>query len=68
MERLNAYERIACAQQFLKNSLTAREQDIVVAFALGFSQADLARAWRVSPPAISQMVSRIHRKAQQYWV
>jgi DNA-binding CsgD family transcriptional regulator len=67
MLNLNAYERTACAQDFLQNSLTARERELVVAFALGYSQVDLVRAWRVSAPAVSQMVSRIHRKAARYW-
>lgn len=64
---LNSYERTACAQDFLQHSLTVRERELVVAFALGYSQADLVRAWRVSAPAVSQMVSRIYRKANRYW-
>ena len=67
MTNLNAFERTACAQDFLQHNLTARERELVVAFALGYSQVDLVRAWRVSAPAVSQMVSRIHRKANRYW-
>lgn len=63
----NAYERTACAQDFLQHNLTARERELVVAFALGYSQADLVRVWRVSAPAVSQMVARIRRKATAYW-
>lgn len=67
MGPLHAFERTACAQHFLTHNLTARERSLVIAFALGYSQADLARAWHVSAPAVSQMVARIHRKATSYW-
>jgi DNA-binding NarL/FixJ family response regulator len=65
---LNTYERTACAQDFLTNNLTSRERELVIAFALGYSQADLVRVWHVSAPAVSQMVSRIYRKAAAYWI
>lgn len=67
MMNFNAFERTACAQDFLQHNLTIRERELVVAFALGYSQADVVRAWRVSPPAVSQMVTRIRRKAARYW-
>jgi hypothetical protein len=67
MERFHAFERTACAQHFFHNNLTTRERSLVIAFALGYSQVEFARAWHVSAPAVSQMVSRVHRKAAAYW-
>ena len=67
MVNLTVCERTACAQEFLQSNLTSREREVVVGFAMGYSQVELARALQISPPAVSQMVARIHRKATQYW-
>ena len=65
--QLNHYERIADTHSFLRKSLTSRERMVVAAIALGFSQAEVARAWGVSEPAVSKTCRRIQRKAENYW-
>lgn len=60
-------ERTACAQDFLSRFLTSRERMFVAALALGFSQAQVARAWGVSAAAVSKMSRRVRLKADQYW-
>lgn len=60
-------ERWACARSFLTKVLTPRELDLVIAFSLGFSASEVARAWGISLPAVSKLKRRIFEKANQYW-
>jgi DNA-binding NarL/FixJ family response regulator len=60
-------ERNALAQNFLTRQLTSRERMLVAAFTLGFTQAEVARAWGVSPPSVCKMTKRIFSKAEHYW-
>ena len=62
-----AAERLLCASEFLTNSLTSRERLLVAALTLGFSLTQIANAWRVSLPAVSQMAKRVRLKADHYW-
>jgi hypothetical protein len=62
-----AAERLLCASEFLANSLTSRERLLVAALSLGFSLTQVAIAWRVTPPSVSQMAKRIRMKADRYW-
>lgn len=65
---MSSMERILCAQEFLSNNLTNRERMLVTAFALGYSQLQVANAWAISPPAVNRMAKRIERKAQKFWM
>jgi DNA-directed RNA polymerase specialized sigma24 family protein len=67
MTPLTLEERSICASQFLKTRLTSRERILVAAYSLGFSPSEVAAAFDVSPPAITQMARRIERKARQFW-
>jgi DNA-binding CsgD family transcriptional regulator len=60
-------DRAFCANEFLSKYLTSHERMLVAAFALGYSQADVARAWGISPPAVSKACRRIREKAELYW-
>lgn len=62
-----AAERLLCTSEFLKTSLTSRERLLVAAIALGFSLTQIAIAWRVSLPSVSQMAKRVRLKADCYW-
>jgi DNA-binding CsgD family transcriptional regulator len=64
---MSTLERASCAQQLLTHNLTSRERMLVAAFALGYNQLQVAKAWGVSPPAVNQMCRRIQRKADRYW-
>jgi DNA-binding NarL/FixJ family response regulator len=67
MRTLSTLERTVCAKSFISNFLTSRERVLVAAFSLGFSQAQVARAFGISRPAVCQMTRRIQRKADRYW-
>jgi DNA-directed RNA polymerase specialized sigma24 family protein len=60
-------ERKVCAQQFLRTILTSQERLLVAAFALGFSQTEIAITWGVSAAAVSQMTRRVRHKANRFW-
>lgn len=60
-------ERLLCATEFLSRSLTSRERVLVAALTLGFSLTQIAAAWRVSVPSVSQMAKRVRVKADRYW-
>jgi DNA-binding NarL/FixJ family response regulator len=60
-------ERLLCMAEFLKTSLTSRERLLVAALTLGYSLTQIATAWRVSLPAVSQMAKRVRLKAERYW-
>lgn len=60
-------ERTECARQFLLSQLTSRERMLIASFALGFSQAEAAKAWGVSDAAVSKMTRRIREKASRFW-
>ena len=60
-------ERNTCAKQFLRNKLTSRERLLVAAFALGFSQSEVALKLGVSAAAVSQMTRRVRMKAGKFW-
>jgi DNA-binding NarL/FixJ family response regulator len=60
-------ERTSLARDFLQKSLTSRERMLVAALVLGFSQAEVARAWQVSSPSVSKMAKGIRVKAELYW-
>jgi DNA-binding NarL/FixJ family response regulator len=60
-------ERLLCASEFLTTSLTSRERVLVAALSLGFSITQIAAAWRVSVPSVSQMAKRVRVKADRYW-
>jgi len=64
---MSVLERVFLAQEFLTKLLTSRERMLVAVFSLGFSQAQVARAWGVSDPSVSRMVKRIRLKAERYW-
>lgn len=67
MIHLTLEERSICASQFLKTHLTSRERVLVAAYSLGFSPSQVAAAFDISPPAVTQMARRIERKARQFW-
>ena len=60
-------ERLLCATEFLSTSLTSRERVLVAALTLGFSLTQIAAAWCVSVPSVSQMAKRVRVKADRYW-
>lgn len=60
-------ERNFCAREFLSTALTSRERILIASFALGFSQAEAARAWGISDAAVSRMTRRIRDKAERFW-
>jgi DNA-directed RNA polymerase specialized sigma24 family protein len=60
-------ERNICAKQFLRTILTSHERLLVAAFALGFTQAEIATRWGVSAAAVSQMTRRVRLKAARFW-
>ena len=64
---MSIFERSLSAAEFLSHHLTSRERMLVAAFALGYNQVEVARAWAVSPPAVHRMAQRIYRKAQKFW-
>ena len=64
---MTTLERRVCAQQFLRTILTSQERLLVAAFALGFSQAEIATTWGVSAAAVSQMTRRVRLKAMLFW-
>jgi DNA-binding NarL/FixJ family response regulator len=64
---MTVLERAVLARDFLTKFLTSRERLLLAAFSLGFSQAEVARAWRISDPAVSKMAKRIQAKADRYW-
>ena len=64
---MTSLERAILAREFLAKLLTSRERLLLAAFCLGFSQAEVARAWRVSHASVSRMAKRIRQKAARYW-
>lgn len=64
---MTSLERTVCARQFISSQLTSRERMLIASFALGFSQAEAARAWGISDAAISKMTRRIREKASRFW-
>lgn len=60
-------ERCLLAANFLTNYLSSRERMLVAALALGYTHAQVAKAWCVSRPSVSQMARNIRQKAQMYW-
>jgi DNA-binding NarL/FixJ family response regulator len=64
---MTTLERTSLARDFLQKLLTSRERMLIAALVLGFSQADVARAWNVSNPSVSKMAKRIRVKAEIYW-
>ena len=67
MTDLTPEERNLCASEFLHNRLTSRERVLVAAYALGFTPGEVARAFDVSAPAVTQMARRIETKANRFW-
>lgn len=64
---MTTLERTSLAREFLQKFLTSRERMLIAALVLGFSQADVARAWNVSNPSVSKMAKGIRVKAEIYW-
>lgn len=67
MIHLSSEERTLCASQFLRTHLTSNERVLVAAYSLGFSPSQVAAAFRVTPPAVTQMARRIEKKASRFW-
>ena len=60
-------ERCLLVSNFLTNYLSSRERMLVAALALGYTHAQVAKAWCVSRPSVSQMARSVREKAQTYW-
>ncbi len=67
MTHLTLEERTFCASEFLQKHLTSRERVLVAAYCLGFSPGQVAKAFDVSAPAVTQMAHRIEAKANRFW-
>lgn len=67
MIHLTPEERSICASQFLQNHLTSRERVLVAAYSLGFSPTQVAAAFHVTAPSVTQMARRIESKASRFW-
>jgi len=67
MIRLSLEERSLCASQFLQTYLTSNERILVAAYSLGFSPSQVAAAFHVTAPAVTQMARRIEKKASRFW-
>jgi len=67
MIRLSLEERSVCASQFLQTYLTSNERILVAAYSLGFSPSQVAAAFHVTAPAVTQMARRIEKKASRFW-
>lgn len=60
-------DRNLFAHHFLTRILTSKERLLVASFALGYSQAEVARTSAISEAAVSKMTKRVWEKATLFW-